>query len=194
MPSTSATVEGSAYLKLMLHAAKYPWAAVSGFLLGDADTAAADQVVVKDAVPLFHTSTLSPLLETSAVMVEAYASGKGMSIIGFYQANQGLDDNTPGVLGSRIMNRIDAGTTGPSVLLLISNKRLETAGDSAVSAFTRDGNNSFRKHVEVEVSSQSVEAFESALAKQAEAGLVDMDEHFDDVKKDWRNPAIASYA
>ena len=39
-----AKVEGPAYLKLMLHAAKYPWAAVSGFLLGDADTAASSQV------------------------------------------------------------------------------------------------------------------------------------------------------
>lgn len=38
-----ATVEGPAYLKLMLHAAKYPWAAVSGFLLGEADTAASGQ-------------------------------------------------------------------------------------------------------------------------------------------------------
>lgn len=29
------TVEGPAYLKLMLHTAKYPWASVGGFLLGE---------------------------------------------------------------------------------------------------------------------------------------------------------------
>lgn len=43
------------------------------------------QVSVKDAVPLFHTSTLAPLLETSAAMVDAYASSNGLSIVGLYQ-------------------------------------------------------------------------------------------------------------
>lgn len=42
------------------------------------------------------------------------------------------------------------------------------------------------------VSSKSIEAFESALKKRAETGLVDMDEHLDDVTKDWRNIGIAS--
>lgn len=35
-------------------------------------------------------------------------------------------------------------------------------------------------------------AFESALAEKKEVRLVDMDEHLDDVQKDWRNPGIAS--
>lgn len=35
MSSLVARVEETPYLKLMLHAAKYPWAAVSGFLLGE---------------------------------------------------------------------------------------------------------------------------------------------------------------
>lgn len=46
------------------------------------------QVVVKDAVPLFHTSTLAPLLETAATMVDAYASKKGLAIVGFYQVGE----------------------------------------------------------------------------------------------------------
>jgi len=32
-----------------------------------------------------HTSTLTPLLETSATMVDAHASSNGLSIVGFYQ-------------------------------------------------------------------------------------------------------------
>lgn len=43
------------------------------------------QVVVEDAAPLFHTSTLAPLLETSASMVEAHANKKGLTIVGYYQ-------------------------------------------------------------------------------------------------------------
>ncbi|CAM9783870.1 unnamed protein product [Scytosiphon promiscuus] len=178
----------------MLHAAKYPWATVNGFLLGEAAPRYArtclPQISVKDAVPLFHTSTLTPLLETSAAMVDAHASSNGLSIVGFYQANQCLDDNLPGVLASKIMDKIDSSQTGSSVLLTISNKRLEVAGDSAISAFGRDSNNSFRKHMEVAVEASVVEEFESALSQRTEAKLVDMDEHLDDVSKDWRNPSI----
>ncbi|CAM9301853.1 unnamed protein product [Ectocarpus sp. 13 AM-2016] len=193
MSSFNVNVEEAAYLKLMLHAAKYPWAAVNGFLLGEEGlTGQASVVAVKDAVPLFHTSTLAPLLETSAVMVDDHAARSGLCIVGFYQANQCLDDNAPGALATEVMNKIDSTHAGPSVLVVISNKRLETAGDSAVSAYGRDNNNSFRKHVEVEVAAETVKAFESALADKTEGRLVDMDEHLDDVQKDWRNPGIAS--
>ncbi|CAN0449082.1 unnamed protein product, partial [Ectocarpus sp. 8 AP-2014] len=142
MSSFNVNVEEAAYLKLMLHAAKYPWAAVNGFLLGEEGlTGKASVVCVKDAVPLFHTSTLAPLLETSAVMVDAHAARSGLCIVGFYQANQCLDDNAPGALATEVMNKIDSTHAGPSVLVVISNKRLETAGDSAVSAYGRDNNN-----------------------------------------------------
>lgn len=55
------------------------------------------QVTVKDAVPLFHTSTLTPLLETSATMVDAYAATAGLSIVGFYQVGRNVvvDASTP---------------------------------------------------------------------------------------------------
>lgn len=48
------------------------------------------QISVKDAVPLFHTSTLAPLLETSASMVDAHAASTGLSIVGFYQVRSGI--------------------------------------------------------------------------------------------------------
>eukprot|EP00903_Cladosiphon_okamuranus_P009872 g9378.t1 len=191
MSSSGVSVEDPAYVKMMLHAAKYPWAAVNGFLLGDAGSPAG-QICVKDAVPLFHTSTLAPLLETSASMVDAHAAGRGLSIVGFYQANQCLDDNAPAALSSKIMDKIDLARDGSSVLLVVSNKRLEIAGDSAVSAYGRDANNSFRKHLEVAVSGETIRAFESALAQRVQATVVDMDEHLDDVSKDWRNPGIGS--
>lgn len=175
MADAAVSVEGPAYLKMMLHAAKYPWAAVNGFLLGDGGGSAGGQartdvpqlmsvvrapfvllcmlwmelshgrglvpqavfsarlwytpkrcplawpssalrrakgikisenthlfaqhltsslpcwqICVKDAVPLFHTSTLAPLLETSASMVDAHATSNGLSIVGFYQVKAGI--------------------------------------------------------------------------------------------------------
>lgn len=47
-------------------------------------------------------------------------------------------------------------------------------------------------NTQVGVSAAAVEAFDSALSVRAEADLVDMDEHFDDVSKDWTNPVIAA--
>lgn len=41
---SKAQVEQRAYLKLMLHTAKYPWAQVNGFLLGDERTGGSDNV------------------------------------------------------------------------------------------------------------------------------------------------------
>lgn len=45
MSNLAVKVEEPAYLKLMLHAAKYPWAAVSGFLLGEAGSPATEKVL-----------------------------------------------------------------------------------------------------------------------------------------------------
>lgn len=42
------------------------------------------------------------------------------------------------------------------------------------------------------MSAESIGAFETALAQRAEATVVDMDDHLDDVSKDWRNPGIGS--
>lgn len=39
MTDSTVQVEAPAYVKLMLHAAKYPWAAVNGFLLGEGSAA-----------------------------------------------------------------------------------------------------------------------------------------------------------
>lgn len=43
MSGSAVTVEKAAYLKLMLHAAKYPWASVSGFLLGETGSSEEEQ-------------------------------------------------------------------------------------------------------------------------------------------------------
>ena len=52
------------YLKPLLHAAKYPTAAVNGVFLADAS----DNVV--DAVPFFHFwNTLTPMLEVAMTQV-----------------------------------------------------------------------------------------------------------------------------
>ncbi len=43
-----------AYSKMVLHAAKYPHAAINGLLLAEAKSKNSKDVFVVDAVPLFH--------------------------------------------------------------------------------------------------------------------------------------------
>lgn len=79
MPSSEASysLQENAALKILLHAAKYPSAAINGLLLGtvaqsDSDASA---VTIVDAVPLFHTFlSLSPMLETALVQVMRWPS------------------------------------------------------------------------------------------------------------------------
>lgn len=78
-------LQETAALKILLHAAKFPYAAVNGVLLGtvsgnaggdgssdDAHIEGSRQtrITIVDAVPLFHTFlSLAPMLETALVQV-----------------------------------------------------------------------------------------------------------------------------
>ena len=67
--STSYTCDQTALLKILLHAAKYPAAAVNGVLLGRIPSDGRTVEVV-DAIPLLHSFlTLAPSLETALVQV-----------------------------------------------------------------------------------------------------------------------------
>ena len=73
-----------AYLKIMLHAAKYPTTPVCGYLVGpkpgnsdeseeSANVSAqkrSSDIDVADAMPIFHTLPTAPMLEASALLVE----------------------------------------------------------------------------------------------------------------------------
>ncbi len=67
----------------------------------------------------------------------------------------------------------------------VSNKRLKDSKDHALKAFQRDGGGAktFQRSVSVEVGHDVVIAFNSALDKGLEDLIVDMDDHFDSVKR-----------
>mmetsp|Transcript_9957 Transcript_9957/g.12421 ORF Transcript_9957/g.12421 Transcript_9957/m.12421 type:complete len:156 (+) Transcript_9957:217-684(+) len=78
-----------AHNKALLHAAKFPWADVFGFLLG---TVSKDnEVMIVDSTPLFHTAIFSPMLEVSTNLVEKHCESdslpKGTEIVGIYFAS-----------------------------------------------------------------------------------------------------------
>ena len=60
-----------AYVKPLLHAAKYPHCAVNGLLLAERQKHRDSKIVkLTDAIPLFHSSlTLAPMMEVALTMV-----------------------------------------------------------------------------------------------------------------------------
>jgi len=60
-----------AYVKPLLHAAKYPHCAINGLLLSERQKHRDSKALkITDAIPLFHSSlTLAPMMEVALTMV-----------------------------------------------------------------------------------------------------------------------------
>lgn len=73
--STTYSIQSLAYLKLILHSAKYPSSAVTGILLGYNNPDEPTLVVISDVIPLFHHWTdLNPMMEVALNLVSFFLS------------------------------------------------------------------------------------------------------------------------
>ena len=86
----SIEISTRAYVKMVLHVAKYPHALVNGVLLAKIGQQKSNQrLVVIDSIPLFHqTEGLSPMTEVALTQIETRAASVGMIIAGYYHANR----------------------------------------------------------------------------------------------------------
>lgn len=100
------TVSSRAYTKIILHAAKYPYASVNGILLAAKDKSK-NQCIV-DAIPLFHQClNVTPMAEIALVQVEAMAADEGLQIAGYYAAAENFNENSiEKVPGARVAEKI----------------------------------------------------------------------------------------
>ncbi len=67
MATPEYAITTQAYTKIIYHCFKYPYAQVNGILLGK--TADSGQFLISDAVALFHSSSLAPMLEIAMMQV-----------------------------------------------------------------------------------------------------------------------------
>lgn len=124
-------VEATAYVKLLLHAAKYPTNTCSGLLIGEEQ---GQGFVVSDAVPLFHhDAPLAPLLEVACAMVDAWcqAQGQGKKIVGYYHAGEAEGSATLSHFAEKVADKIEANCSRACVLL-VENQQLNSEAKSAV--------------------------------------------------------------
>ncbi|XP_057776482.1 ER membrane protein complex subunit 8/9 homolog [Salvia miltiorrhiza] len=191
-------IHQTAYIKLVLHALKHRTSAVNAVLLG---RSAAAGVEIVDSVPLFHSQIgLLPPLEIALIMIEEYYEEKGLSIVGYFHANERYDDFELGSVAKNIGDHITRYFPQAAVLLL-DNKKLESLQKGkdrspVVQLYNKDASSSW-KLVGSDASSQLALKEPSAnvvlldyISSEKWKDITDFDDHLDDISKDWLNSKL----
>ncbi|KAJ3214265.1 ER membrane protein complex subunit 8 [Dinochytrium kinnereticum] len=174
----------TAYLKLVLHAAKYSTTAVSGLLLG---SKLGEKLEVVDAIPLFHTSSpLSPLAEISLHQAEIYAEQCGSRIVGMYFANETAVDQSINPFVGKMAAKIDALLGDGSVLFMIDNAKLSSS-NIAVKAYNFVSGNWKALHPNALTTDEgdNMTVLKKLITDRTYTDLVDFENHLDDIEMDW---------
>ncbi len=120
----SYVISSRAYFKIFFHAAKHPHQPVNGVLVGKEE---AGIVTIVDIIPLLHHWTsLSPMMEigldlvrlpislsynrlTLSLKAGRTAESMHMSLVGYYQASERIDDTALAPVGQKIASKVKEG-------------------------------------------------------------------------------------
>ncbi|KAK4386887.1 ER membrane protein complex subunit/9 [Sesamum angolense] len=189
-------IHQTAYIKLVLHALKHRSAAVNGLLLGRASPDAA-AVEIVDSVPLFHSQIgLLPPLEIALIMIEEYYGEKGLSIVGYFHANERYDDFELASVAKNIGDHITR-YFPQAALLLLDNKKLEDLPKGkerspVMQLYIKDGSSwklggsKGSNQLTVKETSANTVLLDY-ISSEKWKSITDFDDHLDDISKDWLN-------
>ncbi|KAK4332360.1 Uncharacterized protein family UPF0172 [Rhodotorula toruloides] len=184
-----------AYLKLVLHAAKFPSSTCVGLLIG---SVAESSCTITDAIPLLHHWTdLSPMAEAGLGLAELYAKQQQLVFLGLYVANERLGDQAvPN--GVQKMAEAIRRDRPEAIVLVVDNEKL-ASNEPALIPYLPPKSPSAAWQPTTLSSARISLADPSAPTKaleQVRQGrhklLGDFDEHLEDVRVDWlRNAAVS---
>ncbi|KAL0481570.1 hypothetical protein AKO1_012299 [Acrasis kona] len=198
-------VKSSAYQKVVLHACKYPYCDVNGVLIGYEEPE--NGLIITDAIPLFHGHlTLLPLLEAALLQIDSLleirnkSSQKLLQIVGYYFANEVMENESISAIHTSIFNKIAKNFPG-STLWRVDNKLLATLSNkSAVVVYNQNEKSKRFDKKEQGInyffaSSQAdqvdpIEVFDTLskkIQKEEFLTLFDFEDHVDDVTKSYEN-------
>ncbi|XP_004248356.1 ER membrane protein complex subunit 8/9 homolog [Solanum lycopersicum] len=194
-------IHQNAYIKLVLHASKHKTSAVNGVLLG---RISGDSAVVEivESVPLFHSQIgVLPPLEIALIMIEEYYFDKGLSIVGYFHANERFDDSELGSVAKNIADHIYKYFPQAAVLLL-DNKKFETLSKEGkdrspvMQLYTKDTSRSWKlvgsdgsSRLKIKQPSANVILLDF-ISSGKWKDIIDFDDHLDDISKDWVNTEL----
>ncbi|KAL5998918.1 hypothetical protein ACLOJK_009866 [Asimina triloba] len=184
----------TAYIKLVLHALKHKTSSVNGILVGRL-LAGSNTVEIADSVPLSHSQIgLLPTLEIALTLIEEHFAGEGLSIVGYYHANERYDDFELGSIARKIGDHIFR-YFPQAALLLLDNRKLEAllkASDRSpiLQLYTRDTSKTWRQAGSDASSSQLVVKEPAAnvvlldyISMEKWNRVVDFDDHLEDISR-----------
>lgn len=189
-------IHQNAYVKLVLHALKHRTSAVNGVLVGR--LSGDDTVEIVDSVPLFHSQIgLLPPLEIALIMIEEYYNNKGLSIVGYFHANERFDDFELSNVAKNIGDHISKYFPG-AALLLLDNKKLEALPKGkdripVMQLYTKDASRSWKlvgsDRLTFKEPSANVILLDY-ISSEKWKDITDFDDHLDDISKDWLNSGL----
>ncbi|KAI8504636.1 ER membrane protein complex subunit 8 [Branchiostoma belcheri] len=178
------------YVKLVLHAAKYPHCAVNGVLLADRKRYKDDKIVcVVECVPLFHLALgLAPMLEVALSQIDAYCEQNKLIIAGYYHANEHVKDSSPNAITHKVMERICDNFNDASLYMVDNTKMTPDMEDAVFRVYAlQEGKFKERNPDSITLDEQCLSAASGLLNQKVFRNLVDFDNHLDDITQDWLN-------
>ncbi|XP_062839867.1 ER membrane protein complex subunit 9 [Anolis carolinensis] len=190
-------ISARAYVKMCLHAARYPHAEVNGLLLAQRRQATGGQLeclCITDCVPLFHSHlSLTVMLEVALNQVDAWSLETDLLLAGYYQANAGIDDKSPSLLAQKAAGRI-AELYDHAVLIMLDNHKFTiNPRVPPIIVLEQKDRQWVPKDKNLVMWSDwesSRHTCKSLLEAKAYSQLVDFDAHLDDIREDWTNQKL----
>mmetsp|Transcript_22730 Transcript_22730/g.51902 ORF Transcript_22730/g.51902 Transcript_22730/m.51902 type:complete len:213 (-) Transcript_22730:103-741(-) len=179
--------EPSAYAKAVMHACKHSVHTVTGVFIGRIK----DNVVrISDAVPLFHSHSLAPMLKVAFMLIDQYCQQQGdLEIVGLYFASgQGsLEINPFKPIADKIASNCPAASAWAVDAAKLPEKKFALSGyfhsKDDWKAVGSDG-------VTLGSGDEALKEVARAISEMKYLEVVDFDDHLTDATLNWLNPSL----
>lgn len=188
-------VSSQAYVKAVLHCAKYPWAAVHGVFLGEKKNG---KVRMVDAIPLSHNwIQLTPMFDVAVQQVQLYLKSQKKNelfIAGYYAA---YEDTTTTQLSpaSGLLAKMLIDLDKDAAAFVIDAKKLGPGADELALVPYLYVESQWKEQSKPLVAIENnrvLDTTKKLIAERAEVAIHDFDEHMEDVSLDWLQNRVLS--
>ena len=106
MTTSKTRITKKAHTKMMMHSIQNATSEIHGILIGRSESNSS-RLIIADVLPVCHSSPTKPVLDVAFRLADSYLeSATDMKIMGWYTANERLDDINPNQVSLRIMSTI----------------------------------------------------------------------------------------
>mmetsp|Transcript_26503 Transcript_26503/g.69129 ORF Transcript_26503/g.69129 Transcript_26503/m.69129 type:complete len:211 (+) Transcript_26503:45-677(+) len=171
-----------AYAKALMHSSKHSSEAVIGIFVG---RVSGSTMKVVDAIPLFHTHALGPMLKVACLLIEQYCRSVGdLEIVGLYHASaSGLLDVAPvKAIADKIASNFAMATVWAVDAAKMSNRNCALSGsclkDSEWKPVGADS---------VKLTEEAMKHTVRIIEEMKYLTIADFDDHLADASQNWLN-------